>query len=761
MKTLKICFAALAAAALVFSCKPEEIKDDTNLSNERAIISIKLEGQLGGDAVPEILDDNTGRVDVQIASDLCPDLSKVKVEELVVSYKAKASVEVGSTIDLSSGQAQIVVTSESGKTRTYTVYNDTFVETFVGKYAVKSTAFFGGVGEPDWGGLELIDPIEKKDYLWTASIAQGVGPAASNDDYFEITLDKINEDGSTEGTCTLYGGVDGKHWNCIYKTEYDISATFRTIPIGTSHWKRVYAPEGSTITFTDAEGKTTGVCGILTETTELYKKTDGTVKNFELASGLQALAFKLNGDYAWPSEDQFTDYVKFVLAPRYLFVRVEKVSEIPAASKTNGTVGNVEVTPPGTDPEPEPDPDPVDPSKVDLKGTYKVKSLKVLGCVGTGGLVEIKDKSWMWNSTVNSEYDNVLTIDPTAATTASVTAKLNYMAGNDGAYWDYILLAEKNKLGTGDMNLSGNFGQLPHGESTATISLSDGSVKIGDKDAMAMMAGEYTYNLPDAYISNVKLTVPENCIAVAFKCSLYPTDQYTWDATWANTDFDRFALHPFVYVMIFEKTSDTVETPSDPTPPVTDPVSGTYKVKNLKILGCVGTSGLVEIKDKSWMWNSTYTKEYDNILTIQATGMSGAAVTGKINYTGGADGAYWDYVLIADKNKLGTGDVDLSYNYGQLPHGESTGSINLVDGTVTIGSVSATAMMAGEYTYNIPEAYVSNAKLTVPENCIALAFKCRLYPNDQYTWDATWANTDFDRFMIHPFVYVMIFEKQE
>ena len=47
-------------------------------------------------------------------------MTKVKVEEITLQYNAKASVQAGSTIDLSSGSCDIVVTAETGETRTYT-----------------------------------------------------------------------------------------------------------------------------------------------------------------------------------------------------------------------------------------------------------------------------------------------------------------------------------------------------------------------------------------------------------------------------------------------------------------------------------------------------------------------------------------------------------------------------------------------------------------------------------------------------------------
>ncbi len=556
MKKIRIMFAALAAILLTASCGE---KVNPNASNERSILSIKLQGQLGAAAQPEVIDAQNGRVDVQISTTLCPDMSKVKVEELVVSYKAKASVEVGGTLDLTSGVAEILVTAESGLTRSYKVYSDAFTEDFEGKYAVKNTAFLGGVGEPAWGGIEIIDPIETKNWLFTESIAQGYGPAASNDDYFEITLDKVNSDGSTEGSCILYGGVDGKHWDCMYKTDYDLKSTFRTIPLGTSHWKREYSAKGSTITFTDKDGNVTGSCEIVAETKDLYTNGSGVTKKLVLESGVEALAFTLKGDYSWPSSDQFTDYTKFVVAPRYLFVRIQKVSEIPDASKTEGSMGNITVNPPVVDPDPGTDPGDPDPGKDPdpatdpVSGTYKVANLKALGCIGTSGFVEVKEKSWMWNSSIGNEYDNLLVVQATGQSGTSVTASIDYQAGADGAYWDYVLIAEKNRIDTTKpIDVSANFGWLPHSATTATIDLSDGSATIGEKTCKVLTPGSYPISLEWAYASGT-VTVPANSIALLTYCTVMDSSTYTYQSSWSGTDFDRFAVNPLVYAMIFTK----------------------------------------------------------------------------------------------------------------------------------------------------------------------------------------------------------------
>jgi len=755
MKKIRFMLAALAALMLAASCQEEkELKPSG--SDERSITSIKLEGQLGEAAVPEIIDAENGRIDVQIATALCEDMTKVKVEELVISYKATASVEVGGTIDLSSGVAEIVVTAESGKSRTYKVYCDAFTEPFEGKYAVVNTAMVGGVGDPSWGGIELIDPIEKKDWLFQESIANGTGPAASNDDYFEIKCTKINEDGSTEGTCTLYGGVDGKHWDCMYHLQYDLKSTFRVIPLGTSYWHKEYKAEGAVIIFKKAatDKDTVGVCKVYNETTTIFTK-NGENKDLVLESGQQALAFQLNGDTSWPESDQFTDYVKFVRSPIGLFVRVKKVDEIPAESMTEGTMGDLQVEDPGTDPDPgDDDPDPVDPATF-LKGTFKVKSLKLLGGAGSTGFVEVKEKN-MWDNTIDNEYDNKLVLNP-STTALAVT----YLAGEDGAFWDYTMLAEKNRLGTGAVDLSYNFDRLPRKTTDATVNLTTGAVTIGETAGQAFFPGSYT--IEGIKGAKATLKVDDNCFAIMFQCTPLPEDQYTYDSNWAWGDFERFLIYPSYYALIFEKESDDTTVPEIPDEP--DPIdpsafTGTFKLTNLQMLGGLYGNKFIEFSEKATSFSASLENEYDNKMVLVPTGVNGSTVTASVTYAPGADGKYWDYTLLASANLLGTGDYDMSDNVKKLPHATAEATLNLEEGTFAVGSTAGQALLPGEYPIDLSSYNGGKGTITVPEGSIGLVFQCTQY-SGSYTFDwNNWLYKDGDRFMLHPFVFVMIFAKE-
>ena len=102
------------------SCKDDPWEDvaDGGWNHERSIIDVKFEGQAGTPTITETVSE-TGVIELQLASDMVADMSKVRVETLTLSYKATANVASGGTIDFTKGDPQIVVTSPNGESRTY------------------------------------------------------------------------------------------------------------------------------------------------------------------------------------------------------------------------------------------------------------------------------------------------------------------------------------------------------------------------------------------------------------------------------------------------------------------------------------------------------------------------------------------------------------------------------------------------------------------------------------------------------------------
>lgn len=575
----------IAGAALIFACNPEENQPGGNggnggggngggngggtKSNERTLLSIAFDHQIG-DAVITPEGDDAGTVEFQLAVDLISDLSQVEITTLTFSYGATCTAKKGDKIDFTASNPSITVTAESGKTRTYSLAMTPFSESFAGCYSITGSQILGGLGDAtdkevwSWGVLLLASP-EEKSWCWAKWAALGYGPAANYDNYLEVKCTKINDDGTTEGTCINYGGADGKHWNCLLDgaqnkvkagQDMDLHHFYRVIPIGESTWKKDYA--AGTITFKDAEGNER--VGMLFDTDiEICKDANKVVTVTDLC-----LAFTVDGDTTWNSENQdflapmlYTDFLKFVIAPRYYFMHIKKVDSIPAESKVVGDEGDITIEDLPDDPNTNPDPGTeTEFTLADVPGDYMVEALKINGG-GRSGFDEIKLKPWDWTgfdenagtSNANREYDNTLTI-----TMNGTSGTLNYGPGADGLFWDYVYInnmnGNKNDYGDITVDCSNNFGQLPQGESTFVLDTEQMVVAItaGGKTTYGMIfgPGKQTYG-------SLSLTIPSGCIAVAFQLKEYEGTEYTYEDRFSSSDLNMIVFHPVVYVMIFKK----------------------------------------------------------------------------------------------------------------------------------------------------------------------------------------------------------------
>ena len=82
--------AILAAAALFVSCNPGEKELANYVYQERNIVSIAFEHQIG-DAIITSLDETTGLVEVKLAVDYIDNLKAVSITSFVIAYGATAS----------------------------------------------------------------------------------------------------------------------------------------------------------------------------------------------------------------------------------------------------------------------------------------------------------------------------------------------------------------------------------------------------------------------------------------------------------------------------------------------------------------------------------------------------------------------------------------------------------------------------------------------------------------------------------------------
>ena len=530
-----ILFIAMGALVLLSACTkdPWDQISEGSWNQDRKILNIKFAGQAGLAKVTEV-DESTGIIDVQLATNLVADMSSVEVSTLELSYNATSSVQLGGKLDFTGAAPTITVTSATGKSRVYTINMTEFTETILGCYAITSSRVWGGTG-PEWGGGALMEPSTKS---WCWYMDEGHGPNAEYDDYLEFTLDEIRDDGNTTGKCIHYGGVDGKHWNCLFKaavnkegdTDVDLHKFYRQIPVGESTWVRDYV--NNTISFIDANGKTT--------TGQFLPSGDYTVYEGKvLTVEKNAFGFNLSGVDDWTNI--YSDYDKFVKRPRIFFVLVTPVDQIPAASKTEGTEGKNSVEPPA--------PAPV----FDLPGDWKVKEQWVYG--GAAGAItkdQTTAKSWCWNGNYVKEKDNILTFTPSQE--GSLSGKLFYGPGADGGYWDYMYVGKKAGEPV-SIDCTKWYGWLPHTETTYTFNPDDITEQSPCGTVTIKVSSVVTYNvpilLPGSYefLGKSALVIPEGCMALALPLADAPSNDHSYE--W--TDYDRFVNSPLLYVMVFEK----------------------------------------------------------------------------------------------------------------------------------------------------------------------------------------------------------------
>ena len=300
-----------------FSCvkDPFEEFDEGNWNNERSILTLKFENQVGKEQIVRV-DDQTGTITLGINTGAVADLSAVKINSLVLSYGAEATVQPGETLNFEneSSSNTITVTSPTGKSRIYTVIAEPFEETIIGTYHIHNLIVYGGTG-PEYGGGGVLAMTDKP-WVWLPS----GGPDAELDNTLTLELEGFTEDGNSFGKIVNNAGADETYADFqqvafgSYPTT-DVNGFYRKIPTGEGTWSRNYATGMVTFTFADGT-KTSGqfVEGPVTE--DLGNGYSKTVDNY-------AFAFNLNGTDDWNSI--YSDYDKFIKRPRRHWIDLEKV----------------------------------------------------------------------------------------------------------------------------------------------------------------------------------------------------------------------------------------------------------------------------------------------------------------------------------------------------------------------------------------------------------------------------------------------------
>ena len=239
----------------LLSCSPVEHNTAELVDpwlRDRTLVSITLAGQAGPSVVStDWRDDSKGSVSVTLISAMV-DLSAVTVEAIEVAdmaeYTATASVKPGDTIDLSDGEAEIVLTAYNGDTRTYvitwsdmTLFNATFtlagVQSSLG-WGEATYCFVAGGPDNDVRTGNIYDHLGA---AWVKD--DGRWPNDEKDNIVSFKGTEYDAERNLQcGTFINTPGEDGLYANFVWIQndgsyyEKDCNSIYRLIPKGRGRW---------------------------------------------------------------------------------------------------------------------------------------------------------------------------------------------------------------------------------------------------------------------------------------------------------------------------------------------------------------------------------------------------------------------------------------------------------------------------------------------------------------------------------------------
>ncbi len=240
-----LAFAALAACSET-PRNTEELVDPW--TRERTPVNFRLESQIGAAVISDDWrNDAVGSISVSLITGGL-DMSAVKVEALDFKFPdsefcPKASIDKGSTLDLSGGSAKFTVTAYNGETREYTVTYSQFKDPLEGTYSFTPVGGILDSNAPQsafvivggWDGEVVMSTVQDKSWHW----GDGYQPKDEEDNILSFRLESADANtGATFGTIVNTPGEDGKYANYIYNNSTDVNAMYRLIPVGKSRWAK-------------------------------------------------------------------------------------------------------------------------------------------------------------------------------------------------------------------------------------------------------------------------------------------------------------------------------------------------------------------------------------------------------------------------------------------------------------------------------------------------------------------------------------------
>lgn len=253
-KILKIPF-VFTIVFNIISCQEDPLNGI--VSNDRQVLSLKVDGQVGP-AIIKSIDDSEGVVDVFVIEKNI-DFTNVK-PFIEVSEFAQVSPASGESINFASNGNSFTykVISQSGKERNWVVNLKPFISEIDGEWKVSSLIYDWQIGiNTDWGwgvfgtyniSTNSYDPNNYKPIPLADDFPNAV---FEEDNELELLTLLVNENGNPEGTFDFKPGLDNQYSTFILASDHNGNARsytnrFRKLHIGTGVWE--YNVGGKTLT---------------------------------------------------------------------------------------------------------------------------------------------------------------------------------------------------------------------------------------------------------------------------------------------------------------------------------------------------------------------------------------------------------------------------------------------------------------------------------------------------------------------------------
>lgn len=395
-------------------------------------------------------------------------------------------------------------------------------------YKVSHVWLYGGTG-PEYDCARVYDLFNLPEERATAlADIDGHGIEALRDDYITVAND---------GTLMFYAGEDGKHWFPAVSKDLDpkkykeLSIADKLSFLPKNHGVMDYGEEEGSVIFTLDDGETTTNASLVApgEVVFYEGKYSATLENIGIRYN------NSNRKDNWDSPSGAYDV--FYCNPRSIIYELEEMPAgfvVPAAAQTVDEYVYVEPDYPAD----------VTYDITTLPGSYTLKEYKVLGGSGSDpAFVGVVDKSWCWDDSVWCISDDQLDIVATGMTATEATGTVNYWAGANEKFWDYIWHPGKED----EQDLSAIYDRLPKGNKSFTYNIGSKEIVFeGGVKAKLLTPADYHFEQ-----GNRDLTIESTQIGIQFDVmEMIDATPQQW------TDVDRFVNAPILYVMLFEKNAE-------------------------------------------------------------------------------------------------------------------------------------------------------------------------------------------------------------